>query len=105
MEFPLIAAVASFVIVVLASTAVFLYLGTRESVQTWRRRADGRSMGGEESAAEGGYLGQVQAQLHALLEWAAKLNQPSNIEKTKATRRMLISAGYRSAKAPVFYTG
>ena len=42
MEFPLVAAVSTFFIFIFASTAVFFYLSSRETIQTWRRRADGR---------------------------------------------------------------
>ena len=48
---------------------------------------------------------QLMAQLRTLLEWFGKLNQPSNIEEIRATRRRLITAGYRSAKASVFFLG
>jgi tight adherence protein C len=33
------------------------------------------------------------------------MNQPSNVEQARATRRQLITAGYRSGKAPVFFVG
>jgi tight adherence protein C len=33
------------------------------------------------------------------------MNQPSNVEKVRETRRLLINAGYRSAKASVFFVG
>jgi tight adherence protein C len=102
MNVPLLVAAVTFLAVLLATSAVFLYMNTREALQAWRRRADGTASdkGTSESLSE-----QLIAQLHAVLEWFAKMNQPSNVEEAKATRRQLITAGYRSGKAPVFFMG
>jgi tight adherence protein C len=105
MELPLLAALSTFLVILLAGTALFLYMNSREALQIWRRRAEGHTLGEEDSAAAEGFAAQIQAQIRALLEWFAKLNQPSNVEEMRATRRLLITAGYRSGKAPVFYTG
>lgn len=105
MELPLLAALSTFLVILLVGTALFLYLNSREVLQIWRRRAEGHTFAGEDSAAAGGFTDQVQAQIRALLEWFAKLNQPSNVEEMRATRRLLITAGYRGGKAAVFYTG
>ena len=105
MDVPLIVALVTFLAVVLASSAAFLYFNSREALQTWRRRADGASATLESEAAPAGMVDQLTAQLHALLEWSARMNQPSNVEEVRATRRLLINAGYRSGKAPVFFIG
>lgn len=105
MELPLLAALSTFLVVLLAGTALFLYLNTREVLQAWRRRAEGQTAAAEEGADSEGFAEQVQAQIRAILEWFAKLNQSSNVEEMRATRRLLITAGYRSGKALVFYTG
>ena len=103
MNVPLLGALFTFLAVVLAMSAAFLYLNSREALQIWRRRADGISSGHEET---GGNLSvQMLAQFHALLEWFARMNQPSNIEQARATRRQLITAGYRSGKAAVLFVG
>ena len=105
MNVPLIVALVAFLGVMLASSAVFLYFNSREALQTWRRRADGASATLESEAAPTGMVDLLKAQLQALLEWFARMNQPSNVEKVLATRRLLINAGYRSGKAPVFFVG
>jgi tight adherence protein C len=105
MELPLLAALSTFLVVMLAGTAVFVYLNTQEVLQMWRRRAEGQTVASEEAAASGGFTALVQSQLRAVLEWFAKFNQPSNVEEMRETRRLLITAGYRVRKAPVFYTG
>jgi tight adherence protein C len=105
MDVPLIVAVVAFLTVCLASSAIFLYFNSREALQTWRRRADGASAALESEAAPAGMVEELKAQLQALLEWFGKLNQPSNVEKVRATRRLLINAGYRSGKASVIFVG
>jgi tight adherence protein C len=87
----------------LASSAVFLYMNSREVLQGWRRRAE--SANTTASTEVEGVTEQLKVQLQALLEWFARINQPSNVEEARATRRQLITAGYRSGKAPVFYIG
>jgi tight adherence protein C len=90
---------------VLASSAVFLYLNSREALQTWRRRANGTSATLESEVAPAGMVDLLKAQLYALLEWFARMNQPSNVEEVRATRRKLVNAGYRSGKASAFFVG
>jgi tight adherence protein C len=105
MDFPLLAALFAFLAVLLASSAVFFFLDRREVLQTWRRRAEGASAAAESEAAPKGMIDALKAESEALLEWFGKLNQPSNVEEVRATRRLLINAGYRSGKAPVFFLG
>ena len=103
MDLPLIIALFTFIAITLATSAAFLYMNSREALQTWRRRADGTSSGAE--ATSDRVSEQLMQQFQALLEWLARLNQPSNVEEARATRRQLITAGYRSGKAPVFFIG
>lgn len=103
MDVPMIAALVTFLAVLLVSSAVFFYFNAREAVQTWRRRADGRAWG--DGATSEGIAEQVAVQFHVLLEWFARMNQPSSVEETRAVRRQLISAGYRSGKAPMVFLG
>jgi tight adherence protein C len=105
MELPLIAALFTFMVVMLLGLAAYLYMDRREVLQVWRQRADGHLEGLETEKPSGNVLGAAQAQLQDLLEWFAKWNQPSNPEEVKATRRLLTTAGYRSSKAPVFFIG
>ena len=103
MDLPLVIALFTFVTITLGTSAIFLYLNSREALQTWRRRADGTQVGDE--AGSDKVTEQLMQQFQALLEWFARLNQPSNVEEARATRRQLITAGYRSGKAPVFFVG
>jgi tight adherence protein C len=103
MNIPLVVAVVTFLTIILASSGVFLYLNSREALQFWRRRADGTATASE--AVSDGIAEQMKSQLCAVLEWFARMNQPSNVEEARATRRKLVNAGYRSRKAPVFFVG
>lgn len=103
MDVPLLVAVFTFLAVVLASSAAFLYMNSREALQVWRRRVDGT--GTTNDASPDGMAEQLKGQLQAMLEWLATLNQPSNVEEARAIRRQLITAGYRSGKAPIFFLG
>jgi len=105
MDLPLVIAVVTFLAVMLASSALFLYLNSRGAVQTWRRRAEGSHNITEAEATDHGLAGELTTQLRALLEWFGRLNQSSNTEVVRATKRMLVTAGYRSGKAPILFLG
>jgi tight adherence protein C len=96
--------VATVAVIVLASSAAFLYLNSREQVQTWRRRAEGSSAGVDDETSSVGIFGQLREELVRLLEWFGRLNQPS-AEDVRSTRLLLINAGYRSGKAPLLFLG
>ena len=104
MDLPLIIAFITFFAVMLASVALFLYLNSKEALQAWRRRVEGAGSSAE-TAEPLGALEELQARLRAVLEWFGRMNQPSNVEQVRATRRMLVTAGYRSVKAPIFFLG
>jgi len=105
MDVPLIVGLFTFLTIVLVSSAFYIYLNSREAVQAWRRRADGTSAATESEADPGSVIDEVKAQLQEVLEWFGKFNQPSNIEEVRATRRRLITAGYRSGKSPILFLG
>jgi tight adherence protein C len=105
MELPLIAASCTFLAVIMLGTALYLYVERREVLEVWRRRVEGHKESVAEGQVPGNFLDTAQAQLQTVLEWFAKWNQPSNTEEAKATRRLLVIAGYRSRKAPIFYVG
>lgn len=105
MELPLVAAFGTFMSVLLLGSALYVYLERREVLEVWRRRAEGQGQGLEETKPSASVLEAMQVQLQALLEWFAKWNQPSDAEEAKATRGLLVTAGYRSRKAPVFFVG
>lgn len=105
MELPLVVALCTFLAVILLGSALYVYLDRREVVEGWRRRAQGYIESQEAEKPAGNISDAARVQLQVLLEWFAKWNQPSNAAEEKATRRLLITAGYRSSKAPVFFIG
>jgi tight adherence protein C len=105
MDVPVIVALFTFLVMMLASSALFVYLNSREALQAWRRRADGTRAATESEMAPPSMLDELKAQFQAFLEWLGRMNQPSNLEEVRATRLRLITAGYRSGKASVFFLG
>jgi tight adherence protein C len=104
MDTPLLIALATFTVILLASSGVFLYLNSREQVQTWRRRVEGGNAAVEQGTTAPGFLNQFIGEFVGVVEWFGRLNQPS-VEDVRSTRQLLINAGYRSAKAPVLFLG
>src|SRR5690349_17786289 len=105
MELPLVAAFCAFLAIMLLGSALYVFVERRETVEVWRRRTEGQTQGLDEGNPSETFLDTMQAQLQALLEWFAKWNQPSDAEEVKATRQLLVSAGYRGRKAPIFFVG
>jgi tight adherence protein C len=101
---PLLIALAAFTVVLLASSAVFFFLNSREEMQAWRRRVDGANGAIDTEAAPHGLFHQLSAEFIRLLEWFGRLNQPS-VEDARSTRLLLINAGYRSGKVPLMFLG
>jgi tight adherence protein C len=91
-------------VILLASSAAFLYLNTREQVQTWRRRVEGGNATLDQETTPSGLLDQLRTEFVRLLEWFGRLNQPS-AEDVRSTRRLLINGGYRSGKASLLFLG
>lgn len=105
MELPVVAALCAFLAIMLLGSAVYVYIDRREVIAVWRRRTEGQGEGQGEANSSANLLEAMRSQLQALLEWFAKWNQPSDAEEAKATRQLLVTAGYRSGKAPIFFIG
>lgn len=105
MELPIVAAFCAFLAIILLGSAVYVYIDRREVIQVWRRRTEGQGEGQGEANSSANLLEAMQVQLQAVLEWFAKWNQSSDAEEVKATRHLLVTAGYRGRKAPIFFVG
>lgn len=105
MELPFVAAFCAFLAIMLLGSALYVFVERRETVEVWRRRTEGQAQSLDEGNHSANFLETMQAQLQALLEWFAKWNQPSDAEEVKATRQLLVTAGYRGRKAPIFFIG
>jgi tight adherence protein C len=105
MDIPVIVALATFLAVMLVSSAAFLYFNSREALQTWRRRAEGTSVAAESETSRSGMVDHLTVQFYAFLEWLGRMNQPGSTEEIRTTRRRLINAGYRGRKASIYFVG
>jgi len=104
MDFPIIISLLAFVMCLLASLAVYTYLNSREASKVWSRRVQGQSE--TVDSPENGGLGQsIKRELSNLLRSLGKANQPTDQQEVLNLRQALITAGYRSAHAPIIFLG
>ena len=105
MDVPLIVALVTFLAVLLASSAVFLFFNSGKPCRPGDAGLTELVVPPNLKRLLPEWPKCSRQQLQALLEWFGKLNQPSNVEEVHATRRKLINAGYRSGKAPILFLG
>jgi tight adherence protein C len=104
MDFPIIISLLTFVMCLIASLAIYTYLNTREASKVWSRRVEGRAE--ILDATEDAGLGQsIKREVLELLNSLGKTNQPADQQEVLNLRQALITAGYRSAHAPVIFLG
>ena len=105
MDFPTIISLLAFVMCILASLAVYTHLNSREASKVWSRRVEGRSETVDALAEDMGWGQSVKRQLSELLHTLGKTNQPTDQKEVLSLRQALITAGYRSAHAPIAFLG
>src|SRR6476659_4499808 len=104
MDFPIIVSLLAFVMCLLTSLALYTYLNSREASKAWTRRVEGRSAI-PEKPDDGGWGQSVIRQISELLQILGKANQPTDQAEILTLRQSLITAGYRSPHAPIFFLG
>jgi tight adherence protein C len=104
MDFPMIISGLAFVMCLLASLAVYTYLNTREASKVWSRRVEGQSET-LDATEDAGFGQSIKRKLSDLLHSLGKANQPTDQKEVLNLRQALITAGYRSAHAPVIFLG
>ena len=92
-----------FAMVMLCSMGLYLVMGSRETMNVVKRRAEGK-IGVVDPDNESIGLS-AKNKLHLLLTRLGEANKPSNESEVSAIRDALVSAGYRQAKAPVIFMG
>jgi tight adherence protein C len=105
MDFPIIMSVFAFMACLLTSLAVYIYLNSREASKVWSRRVEGRDEALDVSPLDAGLGQSLKRQFSNLLQTLGKANQPTDQAEVLNLRKALITAGYRSARAPVFFLG
>jgi tight adherence protein C len=105
MDFPIIISLFAFMVCLLMSLAVYIYLNSREASKVWSRRVEGRDEPLDVSPLDAGLGQSLKRQFSDLLQTLGKANQPTDQAEVLNLRQALITAGYRSAPAPVFFLG
>lgn len=105
MDLPIIISLLAFVMCLLASLALYAYLNSRESSKAWTRRVEGRSQTLDTSSPDAGWGRSVKRQFSELLQTLGKANQPTDQTEVLNLRQSLVTAGYRSVHAPLFFLG
>jgi tight adherence protein C len=105
MDFPILISVLAFVMCLLASFAVYTYLNLREASKVWSRRVEGRAEALDVSPLDAVVGHSLKRQFSRLLQTLGKANQPTDQAEILNLRQALITAGYRSAHAPLLFLG
>lgn len=105
MDFPIIISLLAFVMCILTSLALYAYLNTREASKVWSRRVEGRPETLNNAAQKVGWGRSVTQHVSDLLQILGKANQPTDQAEVFNLRQSLITAGYRSSHAPIFFLG
>ena len=104
MTSPILISILAFLLCLLASSALYIYLSSREAVQTWKRRVENR-LDTPESVQEMGWIGSLGTQFTRLIESLGNAMKPSNEADVSTLRHSLITAGYRHPRAPILLLG
>lgn len=104
MTSPILISVLAFLLCLLASLALYIYLSSREAVQTWKRRVENR-LDTPESVQEMGWIDSLGTQFTRLIESLGNAMKPSNEADVSSLRHSLITAGYRHPRAPILFLG
>src|SRR5687768_2575241 len=97
MDFPTIICLLAFMICLLTSLAVYIYLNSREASKVWRRRVEGPPKTLDALGQDAGWGQTVKRQFSELLHVLGKANQSTDQAEILSLRQALITAGYRSA--------
>jgi tight adherence protein C len=105
MDFPIIISLLAFVMCILTSMAVYIYMNSREASKVLSRRVEGRDEALDVSPLDAGLGQSLKRQFSELLQTLGKANQPTDQTEVLNLRQALITAGYRSAHAPILFLG
>ena len=93
-----------FLVVIVISWGIYVYLRSKQEVNDWSTRAKGQSLSQQALQAEGEKK-TVKDDFVKILERLGELGQPKDPQAKSPLRASLITAGYRSSKAPVVFLG
>lgn len=104
MNGPILISLLAFFFCLLAGSALFLYLHSREAVQTWKRRVESR-MDSPDSVQELSWIDSLGTRLTQLIERLGNAMKPSNDADVRSLRNSLITAGFRHPRVPILFLG
>ncbi|MGH7229993.1 MAG: type II secretion system F family protein [Nitrospiraceae bacterium] len=104
MNSPILISLFAFLLCLLASLALYVYLSSRETVQVWKRRVENR-LDTLESSQEVSWIDSLKTRFTELVESLGKAVKPSNEADVLSIRQSLITAGYRHPRAPILFLG
>src|SRR5262245_31647141 len=104
MNSPILISLLTFLLCLLASVALYVYLSSREAVQVWKRRVETR-LDTPGSAQELSWVDSLKTRFTQLIENLGKAMKPSNEADVLSIRQSLITAGYRHPRAPILFLG
>ena len=106
MEFtPLLISGLVFVLILIGLVGVFAILQSRSKAKAWGARVKGKkeAVPGEAQKEQG--LGYIKTSFLQVLERLGQANKPKDQAETSRLRKTLVTAGYRSPRAPVTFMG
>ncbi len=104
MNMLLIVSGAVFLVVLLISWGVYAYLQNKQKVNDWGTRAQGQSLT-QSTAQKEQKTNNLKDQFVQVLERLGKVQKPQEQKNVSHLRVGLVTAGYRSKKAPAVFMG
>lgn len=100
----LLISIFAFLVVILISWGVYVYLRSKQEINDWSTRAIGKSLSQQALQAEGEKK-TVKDDFVKVLARLGNASQPKESQSKSPLRASLITAGYRSSQAPGVFLG
>ncbi|MEC4679158.1 MAG: type II secretion system F family protein [Nitrospirota bacterium] len=104
MDQVLLISIFVFLWVIVISWGIYVYFRSKQEVNDWSTRAKGQSLSQKANISEGKQH-PVRDDVVKILERLGKISESKDSKANSPLRASLITAGYRSAKAPVAFLG
>ena len=105
MDVPLLVALFTFLAFVLASSAAFLYLNSREALQTWRRRADGANAALDQERLLEGLLDQLSTAICTSAGMVRPDEPAFECQKSPSDSSQIDQCGVIGRESPCLFLG
>ena len=106
MEFtPILISGLVFVLILVGLVGVFAILQSRSKAKEWGARVKGQQVKDKGEAQKDQGLGYLKTSFLQVLERLGQANKPKDQAETSRLRKTLVTAGFRSPRAPVTFMG